>query len=104
MTWATAVSTRSYHYLPLPTREPDFPKTYLQDVVSKGMLSSHYGIELDPDTTDVFLCGNPSMIGLPEGDPEEWPEAKGVVELLTKRGFKLDRRGDPGNIHFEEYW
>ncbi len=94
----------NYHYLPLPTREPDFPKTYLQDVVSKGMLSSHYGIELDPDTTDVFLCGNPSMIGLPEGDPEEWPEAKGVVELLTKRGFKLDRRGDPGNIHFEEYW
>jgi hypothetical protein len=27
-----------------------------------------------------------------------------VVELLTKRGFKIDRRGDPGNIHFEEYW
>ena len=94
----------NYHYLPLPTREPDFPKTYLQDVISKGMLVTHCGIDLDPDTTDVFLCGNPSMIGLPEGDPEEWPEVTGVVELLTKRGFKLDRRGDPGNIHFEEYW
>ncbi|MBT6443782.1 MAG: ferredoxin--NADP reductase, partial [Acidimicrobiaceae bacterium] len=94
----------NYHYLPLPTREPDFPKTYLQDVISKGMLVTHCGIDLDPDTTDVFLCGNPSMIGLPEGDPEEWPEVTGVVELLTKRGFTLDRRGDPGNIHFEEYW
>ena len=94
----------NYHYLPLPTREPDFPKTYLQDVITKGMLATHCGIDLDPDTTDVFLCGNPSMIGLPEGDPEEWPEVTGVVELLTKRGFKLDRRGDPGNIHFEEYW
>ena len=45
------------------------------------------------------------MIGLPEGDGEdEWPEPQGVVELLVERGFKLDRRNDPGNIHFEEYW
>lgn len=94
----------NYHYMPLPTREPDFPKTYLQDVIRNDMLASHCGIELDPATTDVFLCGNPAMIGLPEGDPEEWPEPTGVVELLTERGFKLDRRGDPGNIHFEEYW
>ncbi len=94
----------NYHYMPLPTREPDFPKTYLQDVITNGMLASHCGIDLDPTMTDVFLCGNPSMIGLPEGDPEEWPETTGVVELLTKRGFTLDRRGNPGNIHFEEYW
>lgn len=94
----------NYHYMPLPTREPDFPKTYLQDVITGDMLTSHFGVELDPETTDVFLCGNPAMIGLPEGDPEAWPETTGVVELLTERGFKLDRRGDPGNIHFEEYW
>jgi len=90
--------------MPLPTREPDFPKTYLQDVIRNDMLKSHCGIDLDPAMTDVFLCGNPAMIGLPEGDPEHWPEPTGVVELLTERGFKLDRRGDPGNIHFEEYW
>lgn len=94
----------NYHYMPLPTREPDFPKTYLQDLIRNDMLKSHCGIDLDPATTDVFLCGNPAMIGLPEGDPEEFPEPTGVVELLTERGFKLDRRGDPGNIHFEEYW
>jgi hypothetical protein len=27
-----------------------------------------------------------------------------VVQLLSERGFTLDRRNDPGNIHYEEYW
>jgi len=94
----------NYHYMPLPTREPDFPKTYLQDVIRNDGFESSFGVGLDPDTTDVFLCGNPAMIGLPEGDDGEWPEPQGVVELLVERGFTLDRRGDPGNIHFEEYW
>jgi ferredoxin--NADP+ reductase len=94
----------NYHYMPLPTREPDFPKQYLQDVIRHDGFASHFGIRLDPDTTDVFLCGNPAMIGLPEGDPEEWPATVGVTQLLVERGFKLDKRGDPGNIHFEEYW
>jgi len=96
----------NYHYLPLPTREPDFPKQYLQDVILNDGFESQFGVELDPATTDVFLCGNPAMIGLPEGPPEspEWPEPTGVVQLLVERGFKLDRRGDPGNIHYEEYW
>jgi len=94
----------NYHYLPLPTREADVPKQYLQDVITNDTLTSQFGVTLDPETTDVFLCGNPAMIGLPEGDPEQWPETTGVVELLVNRGFKLDRRGDPGNIHFEEYW
>lgn len=94
----------NYHYMPLPTREDDFPKTYLQDVIRDDGFEKHFGVKLDSDTTDVFLCGNPAMIGLPEGDPEEWPETTGVVELLVKRGFKLDKRNDPGNIHFEEYW
>ena len=90
--------------MPLPTREPDFPKTYLQDVIRNDGFESSFGVTLDPETTDVFLCGNPAMIGLPEGDDGEWPEPQGVVELLVDRGFKLDRRNDPGNIHFEEYW
>jgi len=94
----------NYHYMPLPTREADFPKTYLQDVIRNDAFASEFGVELDPASTDVFLCGNPAMIGLPEGDPPEWPEVVGVTELLTERGFKLDRRNDPGNIHFEEYW
>jgi len=73
-------------------------------VITNKTLETQFGIELDPATTDVFLCGNPAMIGLPEGDDQAWPETTGVVELLVAKGFTLDRRGNPGNIHFEEYW
>ncbi len=47
------------------------------------------------------------MIGLPEwsddGSPK-FPDAKGSCELLMVRGFVIDRRGRPGNVHYEEYW
>jgi len=72
----------------------------------EGLLGSEFGIELDPGSDHVFMCGNPAMIGLPEGSGAEavYPKPEGVVEILERRGFKLDRRNDPGNIHYEEYW
>ncbi|MGI9597613.1 MAG: NAD(P)-binding domain-containing protein [Acidimicrobiales bacterium] len=96
----------NYHYLPMPTREADVAKRYLQDLIVDGDLADAAGAKLDPMSTHVFLCGNPAMIGLPEkvDGEERFPETTGVVELLTERGFKLDRRNDPGNIHYEEYW
>ncbi|MEL6985596.1 MAG: ferredoxin--NADP reductase, partial [Actinomycetota bacterium] len=87
------------------------PKRYLQDLITDGDLAQAAGGQFDPARTHVFLCGNPAMIGLPEEidgpDGEKttaFPETTGVVELLTERGFTLDRRGQPGNIHYEEYW
>jgi ferredoxin--NADP+ reductase len=99
----------NYTYLPMPTREPDIPKRYLQDLIVDGDLAQATngpGGELDADNTHVFLCGNPAMIGLPEevDGVETWPETTGVCQLLVERGFTLDRRGSPGNIHYEEYW
>ncbi len=96
----------NYTYLPLPTREPDVPKRYIQDLITSDVFGSELGVALDPEKTHVFLCGNPAMIGLPEEKDgvESFPEVTGVVELLTERGFTLDRRNSPGNIHFEEYW
>ncbi len=97
----------NYHYLPLPTREPDVEKRYIQDVIRDDAFATEFGVSLSPDNTHVFLCGNPAMIGLPEAgeDGEEhFPETVGVVQLLTERGFTLDRRRSPGNIHYEEYW
>ena len=101
----------NYRYLPMPTREADVPKRYLQDLVTGGDLAEAAGGQFEPSRTHVFLCGNPAMIGLPEevdgadgAKVEEFPETTGVVELLVDRGFTLDRRGDPGNIHYEEYW
>lgn len=96
----------NYHYLPLPTREPDVAKRYLQDVLRGGELSSELGVALDPSTAHVFCCGNPAMIGLPTETPDGlvYPEPEGVVAVLERKGFVLDRRGRPGNIHYEEYW
>lgn len=96
----------NYHYLPLPTREPDVAKRYLQDVLRGGELSSELGVALDPSAAHVFCCGNPAMIGLPTETPDGlvYPEPEGVVAVLERMGFVLDRRGRPGNIHYEEYW
>ena len=92
----------NYHYLPMPTREPDIAKRYIQDLVRDGDFAQ-MGISLDPATTHVYMCGNPAMIGIPEDDGA-FPETTGVVELLVERGFTIDKRGQPGNIHYEEYW
>ncbi len=97
----------NYHYLPTPTRETDVPKRYLQDLIRDGDLDNLLADSFSPDRCHAFLCGNPQMIGLPEtGDDGEmeFPEHEGVVGLLAKRGFTLDKRGEPGNIHYEEYW
>ena len=92
----------NYHYIALPTREPDVPKRYIQDLLTDGDLDALTG-GLRPDTTHVYLCGNPAMIGLPDHDGN-FPETIGVVQLLSRRGFHLDQRRQPGNVHYEEYW
>ncbi len=96
----------NYTYIPMPTREPNIPKRYCQDLVTSGELEEILGAPLDPATTHAFLCGNPSMIGIPElhEGKDVFPESVGVVQLLVERGFKFDRRKDPGNIHVEEFW
>jgi ferredoxin--NADP+ reductase len=100
----------NFHYLPLPTREPGVPKRYIQDLITDGVFATEYGVDLDPATAHVFMCGNPAMIGLPlekdgDGDgPLTYPKPTGVVEILTERGFTLDHRKQKGNLHYEEYW
>ena len=98
----------NYHYIPMPTREADVPKRYLQDLIRDGDIEKVLGGDFDPDNTHAFLCGNPAMIGVPEEDESggemKFPETTGVIELLVERGFTVNRRNEPGNIHFEEYW
>ncbi len=97
----------NYHYLPLVTRDPDMERRYPQDVITGELLKSEFGVDLDPATAHVFLCGNPAMIGIPrwteEGEPV-FDDPVGVCQLLSERGFTLDRRGVAGNVHYEKYW
>jgi ferredoxin--NADP+ reductase len=102
----------NYTYLPLTTREADTVgnKVYIQDLITSGQLEQCLGQALDPARTHVFLCGNPAMIGVPSKDPQsgQWayPKTLGVVEVLERRGFQVDRPQAKikGNVHFEEYW
>lgn len=98
----------NYRYIPLTTREADTinNKVYIQDMIQNGMLAEALGHEPDPESTHVFLCGNPAMIGIPEwnDDLPTFPEVRGVCEILHNRGFTIDHRGTPGNVHYEEYW
>jgi ferredoxin--NADP+ reductase len=96
----------NYHYVPMPTREPGVPKRYLQDLIKDNDFSEKLGVTISPETTHVYLCGNPAMIGIPEEVDGElkFPETVGVVQLLSEQGFSVDQRNSPGNIHFEEYW
>jgi ferredoxin--NADP+ reductase len=101
-----------YTYLSLTTREADtiHKKVYIQDLITSGQLEERLGQPLDPAHTHVYLCGNPLMIGVPSHDRETdqytYPTPIGVVEILEKRGFQVDRPQvkRKGNIHFEEYW
>ena len=100
---------QNYRYVPLTTREPENEgnKVYIQDLVQSGGLESELGSPLDPDTTHLYLCGNPEMIGLPEWDEEgamHFPETLGMCQILHEQGFTLDHRRDRGNAHYEEYW
>lgn len=98
----------NYKYIPLPTREVNIPKRYIQDLLKIGVIEDEFGVEIDPSNTHVFLCGNPSMIGKPEEQEGVliFPETStpGAIELLLERGFKIDSRKNPGTIHVEEYW
>jgi ferredoxin--NADP+ reductase len=101
----------NYKYLALTTREIGLTrKVYIQDTITSGELEEQLGVQLDPATTHVFLCGNPKMIGVPQRNREtgavEYPQPPGVIEILEARGFRADIAAVKfkGNVHFEEYW
>ncbi len=96
----------NYHYITLPTREPEIPKRYVQDFVGSGELADLLPAEMDPTRTHVYLCGNPAMIGPPEWEDgvPVFADDSSAVAVLHSMGFVPDRRRSPGNIHYEEYW
>lgn len=101
-----------YTYLSLTTREKvnAGQKVYIQDLITSGQLEEKLGQALDPGHAHVYLCGNPKMIGVPTIDrstgERTYPQPLGVIEILERRGFRVDRpaQKERGNIHFEEYW
>jgi len=80
-------------YVRVVTREP-VPGT-LRDRVTKlvasGVLEENVGLRLDHERSRIMLCGNPEMV-------------EDSRRILTERGFRMSRRGEPGHLAVENYW
>lgn len=90
----------NYTYFPLPTREDNIPRRYCQDLVRDGDIERVMGAPLTPETTHVFACGTPNMIGAPNEATGEVPD-NGIVGLFVERGFSVATKKTPGQIHYE---
>jgi ferredoxin--NADP+ reductase len=106
---------QQYRYVALTTREPEnvdprrpdyIGKQYLQNYVASESFQAALGTGLDGHQTHVYLCGNPVMIGAPLSyrEPRQYPSPQGMIEVLERKGFRIDEPDRAGNIHFEKYW
>lgn len=80
-------------YLPVVTREPhaEVLNERLTRLISNGRLEAAAGLPLEVERSRLMICGNPQM-------------AADLRDLLTERGFRVGRRGIPGQLAFENYW
>ena len=86
----------NFTYIPSITRAESDPHFVgligrVQDLLVRGVVEQQSGVAIDPERTDIFLCGNPDMIR----------DAKPLLEL---RGFVPDKGRQSGTLHVEEYW
>ncbi len=80
-------------YIPVVTRESvaGALTARLPQLISDGRLEAATGVALDVERSRLMICGNPQM-------------ASDMRDLLTSRGFRVGRRGNPGQLAFENYW
>ncbi len=87
----------NFTYIPVVSRPEEEPVPwggvtgYVQDLWACGVLSDRLGVDVTPQTTRIFLCGNPSMI-------------ESMVTTLEDGGFVEHTRKQDGEIFVERYW
>lgn len=89
---------KNFAYLPVVSRPYLEPVPwsgltgYVQNVWSERKIGLCWGFNPSPETTHVFLCGNPNMI-------------EAMIRILSGEGYRLfDAATGEGEIHFEKYW
>jgi ferredoxin/flavodoxin---NADP+ reductase len=80
-------------YVRIVTREPvpGALRDRVTQLLKSGVLEENVGLKLDHDRSRIMLCGNPEMV-------------EDSRTILTARGFRVSRRGDPGHLAVENYW
>jgi ferredoxin/flavodoxin---NADP+ reductase len=85
-------SNPNFRYIPIVSREQWSGKTgRVQHILEDADRAALLGFDLDPEHTQILLCGNPEMIDT-------------SVAYLEGLNFKQHSKKEPGNIHFERYW
>lgn len=82
-----------FQWIPIVTQE-SVPNTYshrINHLIESGEIERNMGLRLSPFSSQVMLCGNPSMV-------------KEMVSLLERRDFRQHHHHQPGQIHIENYW
>lgn len=79
--------------IPFVSREaPDYAiKGRIPAAIEDGRLEQRGQQLLSCEHSQVMICGNPAMV-------------VDTTEMLLARGFKKNKRKDPGNITTENYW
>jgi len=66
-------------------------KMWIEEMLEKNVLKDEAGIEIDPEKTHFFLCGNPKMV-------------ENVSGWLLNQDYTKHTRREPGALHIEEFW
>ncbi len=85
--------TPNFTYVPFVSRtQTDFAMDgRIPAALADGSLADRVGLAMRPEDTHIMLCGNPAMLN-------------DVREVMAEKGFKRNRRRDPGHITTENYW
>lgn len=80
-------------YLPLVTRArvAGCLDARMTQLLADGRLAAAAGLPLEVEHSRLMICGNPQM-------------AADLRSQLTGLGFRVGRRGQPGQLAFENYW
>ncbi|EPF70695.1 ferredoxin-NADP+ reductase [Acinetobacter rudis CIP 110305] len=80
-----------FKFVPIITRDPQAElHDRLPVLIENGQLEKTVGLDFDPASTHIMLCGNPQMV-------------EDTRDALKARGLTMNRRGE-GNIAVENYW
>ncbi|MBS0288966.1 MAG: ferredoxin--NADP reductase [Proteobacteria bacterium] len=83
---------KQFNWCPIITREPTHHlQERIPQLLHSKKLEETVNLSINAITSQVMLCGNPSMIN-------------DVTQLLAQRGLKLNHFRDKGHITVENYW
>ncbi|AGF47759.1 ferredoxin--NADP reductase [Candidatus Kinetoplastidibacterium crithidiae] len=86
-------TNKRFKYLPVTTREKSstISETRITSLVMSGNLETLTKEKLDPESSKIMLCGNPTMV-------------LEMRKILYDRGFYTSKQHITGNLAMERYW